>query len=77
MLKINIVAAVKDLGVDDVEIEHCDLTSAASEKADLVIVTRDLASQFASMPHVISLANVMSKTELKEKLHEFFALNRS
>jgi len=77
MLKINVDAAVKDLGVTDVEVGHCDLTSVASEKADVVVVTKDLASNFDASQHVISLANVMSKAELKEKLQTYFAQNRN
>jgi PTS system ascorbate-specific IIB component len=77
MLKINVAAAVKDLGVADIEVGHCDLTSVASEKPDVVVVTKDLASNFGTSQHVISLANVMSKAELKEKLQTYFAQNRN
>ena len=73
MLKINIASAVKELGLADVEVGHCDLTSLASEKADLVVVTKDLVSQTDPSQPLISLASVMSKTELKEKLQDYFA----
>ena len=77
MLKINVAAVIKDLGISDVEVGHCDLTSVASEKADVVVVTKDLAPNFGDSQPVISLANVMSKAELKEKLQDYFALNRN
>jgi len=77
MLKINVTAVIKDLGISDVEVGHCDLTSVASEKADVVVVTKDLAPNFGDSQPVISLANVMSKAELKEKLQDYFALNRN
>ena len=72
MLKINIASVVKELGAADVEVAHCDLASAASERPDLVVVANDLASHFGASQPVISLAGVMSKVELKEKLKEFF-----
>ena len=75
MLKINIDSAIRELAISGVEVSHCDLTSVASENADLVVVTKDLASHFAASTPVIVLASVMAKAELKEKLSQFFTQN--
>lgn len=72
ILKIKIVSVLKELGICDAEVEHCDLTSAHSEKADVIVVTKDLASNFTGAPNLITLASVMSAAELKEKLQELF-----
>ena len=72
MLKINIDSVVRELAIPYVEVNHCDLTSVASEKADLVVVTKDLASCVETSLPVIALSSIMSKMELKEKLGHFF-----
>lgn len=71
ILKIKIVSVLKELGCD-AEVEHCDLTSAHSEKADVIVVTKDLASNFTGSPNLITLASIMSTAELKEKLQKLF-----
>ncbi len=68
ILKLKIDSVLKELGIDDAQIGHCDLTSASGEKADIIVVTKDLASNFADSRNVISLNSIMSTTELKDKL---------
>ena len=68
MLKMNIQNALKELGVPDVQVEHCDLNSLAFEKADLIVVTRDLRANCERYGTVIALSSVMNRAELKEKL---------
>jgi ascorbate PTS system EIIB component len=70
MLKINIQAALKELGVAGAEVEHCDLNSLAFEKADLIVVTRDLQASCERYGTVIALTSVMNRPELKAKLTE-------
>lgn len=73
ILKMKIASILKELNVLDVLVEHSDLTSARGEKPDVIVVTRDLASNFDGFPNVITLANIMSGAELKEKLRQLFA----
>lgn len=72
ILKLNIQAALKELGRTDIEVEHCDLTTARGTRCDAIVVAADLAEnvQQIGVP-VISLANVMAKSELKTKLAAF------
>ena len=53
ILKINIQNALKELGVPDVAVDHCDLNSLAFEKADLIVVTRDLQANCERYGQVI------------------------
>jgi len=71
MLKINIEKVLKELGVTDAEVEHCDLTSLAGTKSDLIIVSKDLADSCSGHGEVIALSNIMKKDELKTKLEAF------
>lgn len=68
ILKLKILSVLKELGIDGIEVEHCDLTSASGEKADVIVITKDLASHFADAKNIISLASIMSAGELKDKL---------
>ncbi|MCL2347190.1 MAG: PTS sugar transporter subunit IIB [Planctomycetaceae bacterium] len=74
ILKMNIQSVLKELNLTNVQVDHCDLTSVASENADLIVVTKDLASNFNGSVPLISLASVMSKHELREKLQSFMAI---
>lgn len=73
ILKMKIASVLKELGIEDVQLDHCDLTSAPGEKADIIVVTKDLASNFADNPNVITLASIMSTGELKDKLQNYFS----
>jgi ascorbate PTS system EIIB component len=70
MLKVNIQKALQELGVAGAEVEHCDLNSLAFEKADLIVVTRDLQASCERYGTVVALTNVMNKAELKSRLAE-------
>ena len=71
MLKINIEKVLEELGVTDAEVEHCDLTSLAGAKADLIVVTKDLVDNCRPYGEVITLSNIMRKDELREQLEAF------
>ncbi len=71
ILKIKIASVLKEIGVANVEVGHCDLTSAPGENADIIVVTKDLASNFANFSNVIALASIMNTAELKEKLQHY------
>ena len=73
IMKINIVNALKDLGITGATVEHCDLTSLSGTRADLIVVTKDLADNCKGHGEVIALSNIMQKVELKEQLRAFFA----
>ncbi len=73
ILKIKIASVLKELGVANASVEHCDLTSAPGEKADVIVVTKDLASNFPDASNIISLASIMSTAELKEKLQKYIS----
>lgn len=76
MLKINIEKVLKELGIADAEVEHCDLNSLSGVKSDLIIVSKDLVENCKPYGEVMSLSNIMKKDELKAKL-EAFLNNRS
>jgi len=65
------IAHLARIGVTDAEVEHCDLTSLAGTKSDLIVVTNDLADNCKPYGEVIALANIMKKDELKAKLEAF------
>ncbi|SEI98377.1 PTS system IIB component, L-Asc family (TC 4.A.7) [Propionispira arboris] len=70
MIEMNIKKVLVELGVN-AEVNHSDLSSAASIKSDIYVGTRDIASQLTSLGGVVvSLNNMIDKNELKEKIAE-------
>lgn len=71
MMEINIKKVLKELNVNNVEVDHSDLGSAKGMRADLYVGTRDIASQLTSLGgEVISLNSMIDLKELKTKLTE-------
>ena len=70
MIEMNIKNILKELGVD-AEVSHCDLSSAAGNKSDIYVGTRDIASQLQGLGGiVVSLNNMVDKKEMKQKIEE-------
>ncbi|MBE6074639.1 PTS sugar transporter subunit IIB [Selenomonas caprae] len=68
MIEMNIKNVLKELGVE-AEVTHCDLSSAAGNKSDIYVGTRDIATQLVGLGgEVVSLNNMIDKQELKEKI---------
>ena len=68
LLKMNIQSALRELGVTGAEVEHCDLTSLAFEKADLIVVAQDLQASCQRYGPVVAVSGVMNKADIKAKL---------
>ncbi|MEI6287352.1 MAG: PTS sugar transporter subunit IIB [Bacillota bacterium] len=66
MLELNVKKVLKELQIT-AEVDHCDLSSASGERADLFVATRDIAGQLSGKT-VVSLNNMIDLKELKEKL---------
>ena len=68
MMEMNIKNVLKELGVEG-EVSHCDLSSAADNKSDIYVGTRDIATQLEGLGGiVVSLNNMIDKKEMKEKI---------
>ena len=68
MMEMNIKNVLKELGVQG-EVTHCDLSSAAGNKSDIYVGTRDIATQLEGLGGiVVSLNNMIDKKEMKEKI---------
>ncbi len=70
MLEMNVKKVLKKLGIE-AEVSHTDLASVTEGYADFFIMSRDIAAS-ARVSNVISLANIISLTEIEEKLTEAF-----
>lgn len=68
MVEMNIQSVLKDLGVEDVEVSHYDMGSAAPELADAFFVGGDLADSAQHFRNVIVLNSIIDMDELKEKV---------
>ncbi|MDA7026509.1 PTS sugar transporter subunit IIB [Bacillus sp. CLL-7-23] len=68
MLEMNIQDTLKDLGVNDVEVNHSDLSSASVDQADLFVVAKDIAEGASHLGDLVILESVIDLDELKTKL---------
>lgn len=68
MIEMNIKNVLKELKVENVTVDHSDLTSAAGIKADIYVATKDIAVNLISLGTTVSLNNMIDKKELKEKI---------
>lgn len=71
LVEVNVQSVLKDLGLTEIEVEHCDLGSAWPGIADLIVSGADLADNVSRFADNIALTNIMDKNELKEKLVEY------
>lgn len=68
ILELNIKKTLKSLGLEEIQVEHSDLSSLAKNCADLFVATRDIAPQCMPYGKVVSLKSALDKSELKDKL---------
>lgn len=68
MLEMNIKKVLKELGVE-AEVGHSDLASVTPQDADIFVAAKDIAGSI-SVPCKISLTNIISVGEIREKLTE-------
>ncbi|MGL4225660.1 MAG: PTS sugar transporter subunit IIB [Vibrio sp.] len=70
MMEMSIKAIVKDLQVD-AQVDHIDLGSAKGTQCDIFVGTKDITDQLIALgvtPKIVSLANMVDKVAMKERL---------
>ncbi|WAA09739.1 PTS sugar transporter subunit IIB [Fervidibacillus albus] len=70
MLEMNIQQALTELGVDNIEVEHSDLSSATPDAADLFVMAKDIAEGASHLGDRIVLESIIDQDELKTKLQQ-------
>ena len=68
MIEMNIKKVLKEVGVEDIEVSHSDLSSASASGADIFVGTRDIADNLKPLGDTISLNNMIDMNELRDKL---------
>lgn len=72
MMEMAVKEVVKKLGVE-AEVDHEDLSSSASSKADIWVAASDIANQLeeAGKKNIISLKNIFDKESIEQQLKTF------
>lgn len=68
--EMSIEAALKDLGIE-ADLSHCDISSATSSRADIIMTGENFRSQFQHYTinaTIIYLKRLVDKNEIKTKL---------
>ena len=75
ILKMTVDKALKELGLTGHDIEHWDAGTVDSKTPDLIVTSMDFQEKFAERSNVVFVKNVVSNTEVKEKLKAYFEEN--
>ncbi len=72
MMEMAVKEVVKKLGIE-AEVDHEDLSSAASSQADIWVAASDIANQLdaAGKKNIISLKNIFDKESIEQQLKTF------
>ncbi|MDI6600863.1 MAG: PTS sugar transporter subunit IIB [Thermoanaerobacteraceae bacterium] len=72
LLRMNVEEVLNELKIQ-AEVDHMDASYAASENADLILTSPQLAPLLEQNPaQKIIINNYFDKNEIKEKLKEYF-----
>ncbi len=71
MMEMAVKEVLKRLGVE-ADVDHEDLSSSASSKADIWIAASDIAAQLkeAGKTNIVSLSNIFDKADIEAQLKE-------
>ncbi|MDB1124171.1 PTS sugar transporter subunit IIB [Vibrio algarum] len=72
MMEMAVKEVVKKLGFE-AEVDHEDLSSSASSKADIWVAATDIAAQLeeSGKKNIVSLKNIFDKESIEQQLKTF------
>lgn len=72
MMEMAVKEVINKIGMT-AEVDHEDLSSAASSSADIWVAATDVANQLseAGKTNIVSLANIFDKGSIEEQLKKF------
>ncbi len=68
LVEMNVKEVLKDLDLNEIDVEHMDLGSAWPGVADLIVCGADLEDNCKKFGETLALNNIMDKKELRQKL---------
>lgn len=70
MVEMNLQDALKELGVEGVEVTHSSMSDATPDSADVFFVAADLEDAAQHLGNVVILKNIFDKKDMKEKVRK-------
>ncbi|MGO1297932.1 MAG: PTS sugar transporter subunit IIB [Vibrio sp.] len=72
MMEMAVKEVIAKIGLD-AQVEHEDLSSASSSKADIWVAAKDVANQLAEQgkENIVSLTNIFDKDSIEEQIKPF------
>ncbi|MBQ0854687.1 PTS sugar transporter subunit IIB [Streptomyces sp. NPDC057621] len=70
MVRMNIETVVRELGLQDVTVEHSDISSAGPDSADVFVVAKDLEDAVQGLGDVVVLNSIIDMDELRGAVKE-------
>lgn len=75
LLEMNVKAVIKDIGMENVDVEHTDLSSAWKGIADVIVCGADLYDNLTRYGDTLPIRNLLDKNEIKTKLVAYLEEN--
>ncbi len=72
MIRMSVQKVLKQMGKSGIEVVHATVSDAQPGAADVFVIGGDLADLTGDLPNKIVLQDIMSQTELREKLEAVF-----
>ncbi len=70
MVKLNVQKVLKELGREDVTVEHVSLGELSATSPDLLVAGRDITPTLKDYPRIVELFRILDLDELRPKLKE-------
>lgn len=74
VMEMNIKKALKNLGIDDVQVDHSTIDDVMPGAADLFVCSEELLPRALEAGKAIGLVNMISVDEVQAKLKEAFEI---
>lgn len=74
LLRMQIEAALKELGVTDFSVEVADISTAKAIDADLIVTSPQFAPMLTGKVPVITIINYVNKQEMRQKMGAAFGV---
>lgn len=72
VMEMNVKKALKNLGIEDVSVEHSTIDDVVAGAADLFVCSKDLLPNATKAGRAIGLNNMVAVNEIQEKLKQAF-----
>lgn len=72
ILSMNVEAALKDIGLSDIEVDHTRVSDVYKGAADLYVCSTDVEDELEQFGPIVPIVHLANKKEITETLKKYF-----